>query len=158
MNTWKLIFSSSLIFLSAIAETTPSVGPFYQEAIKIKPNGQLGHVVKKEEVSTPISGAKAWKIAYISSDVNNVRTLATALVVAPVGADVNRKVVAWAHGTTGTAQNNGPSQQENPAVSLNEYFLIGGNSSTDYGLPAIESFIQAGYVVVGTDYQGLGGG
>jgi pimeloyl-ACP methyl ester carboxylesterase len=158
MKTWKLIFSSCLILLSAIAESTPSVGPFYQEVIKIKPNGQLGQIVKKEEISTPIPGARAWKIAYISSDVNDIPTLATALVVAPLGADVNRKVVAWAHGTTGTAQNNGPSQQENPAVPLNEYFLIGGNSSTDYGFPAIESFIRAGYVVVGTDYQGLGGG
>lgn len=158
MRMSKIIFSSGLLLLSGIAETTPSVGTFYQEVAKIKPSGKLGQVVKKEEISTPIAGAKAWKIAYISSDVNNIRTLATALVVAPLGADVNRKVVAWAHGTTGTAQNNGPSQQENPAVPLNEYFLIGGNSSTDYGLPALESFIRAGYVVVGTDYQGLGGG
>ena len=35
---------------------------------------------------------------------------------------------------------------------------MGGNSWTDYGLPAVEEFIKAGYVVVGTDYQGLGGG
>ena len=29
---------------------------------------------------------------------------------------------------------------------------------TDYGLPNVEAFIQEGYVVVATDYQGLGGG
>ncbi|CDR33757.1 alpha/beta fold hydrolase [Criblamydia sequanensis] len=158
MRTWKILFLSSLVFSNAVVETTPSVSPFYQEVAKIKPQGRLGQVVKKEEIFTPIPGAKAWKIAYISSDLNDKPTLATALVVAPLSAGSDRKIVAWAHGTTGTAQNNGPSQQENPAVPLNLYFLIGGNSSTDYGLPALQAFIQAGYVVVGTDYQGLGGG
>ena len=43
-------------------------------------------------------------------------------------------------------------------MPLNEYFLIGGNSWTDYGIPSIEEFIKEGYVVVATDYQGLGGG
>ncbi len=46
----------------------------------------------------------------------------------------------------------------NPAAPLNLYFLPNGNASTDYGVPAIETFIKAGYVVVATDYQGLGGG
>jgi dienelactone hydrolase len=35
---------------------------------------------------------------------------------------------------------------------------VGGNSWTDYGIPAVESFIKEGYVAVATDYQGLGGG
>ena len=46
----------------------------------------------------------------------------------------------------------------NPAQPLNEYFLVGGDSWTDYGLPNVEAFIKEGYVVVATDYQGLGGG
>ena len=135
----------------------PSVARFYHEVAKLQPAGKLGQVLKQEQIATPIAGAVACKIAYISSDVNNKRTLATALVVAPRGAGVNRPVIAWADGTT-SAQNNGPSQEEDPAVPLNEYFLVGGNSWTDYGLPAVEKFIRAGYVVVGTDYQGLGGG
>ena len=66
--------------------------------------------------------------------------------------------MAWAHGTTGAAQNCGPSQVLNPAKDLNEYFLLDGDSWTDYGLQSLEAFIKEGYVVVGTDYQGLGGG
>lgn len=66
--------------------------------------------------------------------------------------------MAWAHGTTGTAQTCGPSQILNPAQPLNQYFLMHGNSWTDFGIPALNSFIKAGYVVVATDYQGLGGG
>ena len=33
-----------------------------------------------------------------------------------------------------------------------------GNSWTDYGIPNVEEFVNEGYVVVATDYQGLGGG
>ncbi|TAK73194.1 MAG: lipase, partial [Gammaproteobacteria bacterium] len=65
---------------------------------------------------------------------------------------------AWAHGTTGTAQSCGPSQILNPTQPLNQYFLMNGNSWTDFGIPAVESFIKSGYVIVATDYQGLGGG
>ncbi len=137
-----------------------SLPPFYEAASKMTPEGKLGQVIKKEEIKTPIAGARAWLIAYISSDIANRKTIATGLVVAPTGKapKEGRPVVAWAHGTTGTAENCGPSQIVNPAVPLNEYFLVGGNSWTDYGLPAVEEFIKAGYVVVATDYQGLGGG
>lgn len=137
-----------------------SVPPFYEAASKISPDGKLGQILKKEDIKTSIPGARAWLIAYVSSDIANRKTIATGLVVAPTGKapKEGRPVVAWAHGTTGTAQNCGPSQILNPAVPLNEYFLIGGNSWTDYGLPSLEQFIKAGYVVVGTDYQGLGGG
>ena len=153
-----LTLAAALSLAGNVASGVPSVTAFYQEAARIKPEGKLGQVVKQEPIATPIPGAVAWKIAYISSDVNNQRTIATGLVVAPAAAGTNRPVLAWAHGTTGTAQNNGPSQEVNPAVPLNEYFLIGGNSSTDYGMPALTQFIAAGYVVVATDYQGLGGG
>jgi pimeloyl-ACP methyl ester carboxylesterase len=137
-----------------------SLPPFYEATSKMAAEGKLGQVIKKEEIKTSIPGARAWLIAYVSSDIANRRTIATGLVVAPVGKapKEGRPVVAWAHGTTGTAENCGPSQILNPAVPLNEYFLVGGNSWTDYGLPAVEEFIKAGYVVVGTDYQGLGGG
>ena len=109
---------------------------------------------------TAIPGAEAWRIAYVSSDVQERKTISTAIVVAPKGPAPKdgRPIVAWAHGTTGTAENCGPSQVPNPAQPLNQYFLIDGNSWTDYGLPAVEDFIRQGYVVVGTDYQGLGGG
>jgi len=134
--------------------------PFYQAASKMTAEGKLGQVIKKEEIRTSIPGARAWLIAYISSDIANRKTIATGLVVAPAGKapKEGRPVVAWAHGTTGTAENCGPSQILDPAAPLNEYFLVGGNSWTDYGLPAVEQFIKAGYVVVATDYQGLGGG
>ncbi len=139
---------------------TVSLSPFYEEAMKLIPAGKLGQVLSKEPISTTIDGANAWRIAYVSSDTLERNTISTALVEAPKG-DVPREgrpIVSWAHGTTGTAENCGPSQVTNPAQPLNEYFLVGGNSWTDYGVPAIETFIKEGYAVVASDYQGLGGG
>jgi pimeloyl-ACP methyl ester carboxylesterase len=137
-----------------------SLPPFYEAVAKIIPDGKLGDIVMNERVPTTIAGAQAWRIAYVSSDIADRKTVVTALLIAPTGEPPpgGRPVVAWAHGTTGTAQNCGPSQVPNPAQPLNEYFLLGGNSWTDYGVPAAEEFIRSGYVLVATDYQGLGGG
>lgn len=142
------------------AHADPPMQPFYAAVMKMAPEGKLGQVIKQEKIATPIKGAQAWKIAYISSDVSGRKTISTGLVVAPTGATPvgGRPVMSWAHGTTGSAQNCGPSQVFDPAVPLNEYFLVGGNSWTDYGIPAADEFIKEGYVLVATDYQGLGGG
>lgn len=150
----------ALCLSSHIVQADPSVSPFYQSAMQMKAAGKLGQVIKKERINTPVQGAQAWRIAYISSDLNDKKTISTGLVVAPISVAPagGRPIISWSHGTTGNAQNCGPSQVENPAQPLNQYFLANGNSWTDYGLPSLEQFIKDGYVVVGTDYQGLGGG
>jgi pimeloyl-ACP methyl ester carboxylesterase len=137
-----------------------SLPPFYQKVTQMKASGPLGKVIAKEKIATKIPGAEAWRIAYISSDINERPTISTGLVIAPKGKAPKggRPILAWSHGTTGTAQNCGPSQVQDPAQELNQYFLIGGTSWTDFGLPAANDFIKLGYVLVATDYQGLGGG
>ena len=151
--------------LAAISVSSPALGevyvpPFYSAVAKMKPEGKLGTIIKREKISTTVPGAQAWRIAYISSDLRDRKTISTGIVVAPTGKAPKggRPVLSWAHGTTGAAQNCGPSQTENPAVPLNQYFIVGGNSWTDYGIPAMEEFIKQGYVIVASDYQGLGGG
>ena len=138
----------------------PPVAPFYEAVMQMAPNGKLGQIIKKEQIKTSVKGAQAWKIAYISSDVGNRKTVVTATIISPLGAvpKEGRSIMAWAHGTTGSAQNCGPSQIIDPTAPLNEYFLANGNSWTDYGIPNVEQFIKEGYVIVATDYQGLGGG
>jgi pimeloyl-ACP methyl ester carboxylesterase len=155
------LLSAALVLASARAQAAePSLPPFYQSVTAMKPLGKLGEVVAKEPVATAIPGARAWRIAHVSSDLLDRPTIATALVIAPEGEApaAGRPVVAWAHGTTGTAQNCGPSQEWDPAQPLNQYFLIGGTAGTDFGVPAADEFIRDGYVLVATDYQGLGGG
>ena len=160
----RILSTVALGSLFAISFSTthanPPMQPFYASAMKMAPEGKLGQVIKQESIATSVKGAQAWKIAYISSDISGRKTISTGLVVSPVGPAPagGRPVMTWAHGTTGSAQNCGPSQVIDPAAPLNEYFLVGGNSWTDYGIPAVEEFIKEGYVLVATDYQGLGSG
>lgn len=160
----KLLFGLFFLlsgFVSASPDFGPvSMGEFYSGLPNVPPEGKLGLLIKHESIATTVSGAQAWKIAYLSSDVNGNKTIATGILVAPLAKSDSHKrpIMAWAHGTTGTAQNCGPSQVLDPAQPLNQYFLMNGTSWTDFGLPAMNAFIKAGYVLVATDYQGLGGG
>lgn len=162
LQKWFCVFFLSSFTFSALA--TPDFGPvdmgdFYASIPELAPSAKLGEVIKLEKIKTTIPKVQAWKMAYVSSDVAGRKTISTAIVAAPEGDfQGKRPVVAWAHGTTGTAQNCGPSQVINPAQPLNQYFLPTGNSWTDFGLPAMKEFINAGYVIVATDYQGLGAG
>ena len=155
-----IAISAALGIFSTAVYADPPMPPFYASVMKISPEGKLGQVISKEKIATSLKGAQAWKIAYISSDVAGRKTIATGTIIAPVGPSPKegRPILAWAHGTTGSAQNCGPSQIIDPTAALNEYFLMGGNSWTDYGIPNGQEFINQGYVVVATDYQGLGGG
>ena len=160
----KLLFTMLLSSLFGVSSTVvlaePSIPPFYAAVTKMTPEGKLGQVIRQEKIATSIKGAQAWRIAYISSDIAGRKTIVTGMVIAPTGSVPagGRPLISWAHGTTGTAQNCGPSQVTDPAVPLNQYFLMSGNSWTDYGVPSVEELIGEGFVVAATDYQGLGGG
>ena len=161
-NVFK-VFLSALFFIGLMplcVQAVPPLPPFYEAVTKMSPEGKLGKIVKQEKIQTSVKGAQAWRIAYISSDVAERKTIATGVIIAPLGSapKEGRPILAWAHGTTGSAQNCGPSQIIDPTAPLNEYFLADGNSWTDYGIPNVEQFIKEGYVIVATDYQGLGGG
>lgn len=157
-----LLFSGScLSSAEAVTDFGPvDMGAFYTSLSQAPADSKLGTVVKSEKIPTTMSGVDVWKIAYVSSDLHDKQTLVTGIIAVPQGdaPASGRPIVAWAHGTTGTAQTCGPSQVLNPAQPLNQYLMPAGNSWTDFGLPAMEAFIKAGYVIVATDYQGLGGG
>lgn len=155
-----IVIGSVLGLNFSAAYADPPMPPFYASVMKMAPEGKLGQIIKKEKIETNLKGAQAWKIAYISSDLAGRKTIATGSIIAPVGPapKEGRPILTWAHGTTGSAQNCGPSQILDPTRALNQYFLPDGDSWTDFGIPNGQEFIDQGYVVVATDYQGLGGG
>jgi len=158
LATVVLAASSSLMPLQA--EPQVYLDPFYAKTSQLNAKGRpLGSLLAAESVASTVPGSKAWRLAYVSSDGANRPTIATALIAipdAPARAG-GRRLVAWAHGTTGTARRCGPSQDAVPAQPLNQYLLSTGTTWSDVGLPAMETLISRGYVIVATDYQGLGG-
>lgn len=113
-------------------------------------------LIHHEQIETSIRGAVAYRIRHHSADVQGKPTESTGLVIAPSTPGENRKVLTWAHGTTGIGDACCPSAQPDPARELVTYFESNSPTQIDYGVPGLQKFIDAGYVVVATDYQGLG--
>ena len=132
----SLLMAVTMGGVSSTRAETPEVAlpPFYKSVTKLSPKGKLGQVLAKESIATAIPGAQAWRIAYVSSDVLERRTISTASVIAPRGPapSKGRPIVAWAHGTRRTAQNC-DHPRRSIGKRLNQYFLVGGNSATMTG-------------------------
>ena len=96
--------------------------------------------------STPMlnapPGMQAWQIRYTSTNDRGRAENVTGVVVAPTGppSRMGRPVLAWAHGTWGVADKCTPSTSSN-------FFEA---------TPGLNAAITRGYVVVATDYAGLG--
>ena len=123
---------------------TAPVGPFYEAPSNLSA-GKQGSVLRTEPITEGVpEGARAWRILYRSTAFDTGKPIAVSGVIfvptgkAPRG---GRPVVAWAHPTTGVASKCAPS--------------IPANGSEDM-IPGLESFLDDGYIVVGTDYPGLG--
>ena len=87
--------------------------------------------------------AEAWRILYTTTREDGVPAVASALVVAPTDrSDEPAPVIAWAHGTTGIARPCAPSVFPNPFEAGSFY--------------ALDDVIDHGWVLVATDYVGLG--
>lgn len=109
-----------------------------------------------EQIDTSISGAVAYRVRYTSQDLRGIPTESTGLVIAPEAPGGDRPVMSWAHGTTGIGDAACPSAQPDPARELTIYFEPGTAAQIDFGIPGLQRWIDDGWVVVATDYQGLG--
>ena len=65
-------------FNASAQSPTVSLDPFYEKAAKLVPDGMLGQVLSKESIATTIPGTDAWRIAYVSSDTQERKTVVTA--------------------------------------------------------------------------------
>jgi alpha-beta hydrolase superfamily lysophospholipase len=124
-------------------ETNPvQPGAFYTPPQSL-PVGAPGTIIRTEELTRGVpKGAKAWRILYTSNDLNDQPIAVSGLVIAPTApADEPREIIAIAPGTQGIYPACAISQ-------LNDPFT--GNFSE------LQTMIDEGFVVVRTDYPGLG--
>ena len=118
--------------------------PFY-EAPDPLPDVPPGTLLRHEPLVDGVDeldGADAYRILYLTEDADGAPRIASGRLFvprtpAPAG---GRPVVSWAHPTTGMGDACAPSRTDNP-VALMDW------------LPAM---IDRGWVVVATDYAGLG--
>ena len=113
-------------------------------------------LISHEQIDTSTKNAVAYRVLYNSYDLRGNATTSSGLVIAPATPGENRKVLSWTHGTTGLGDAACPSAAPDPASELKTYFQSGSTTQYDYGVPGLQQFIDDGWVVVSTDYQGLG--
>lgn len=122
----------------------------------VSPHPSPGTLLHHEPITTAITDANAWRVRYASRDVNGAAHESSGLVIAPAGHGADRPILTWCHGTTGLGDAACPSAQPDPARELVTYFTPEATQQIDYGVPGLQGFIDAGWVVCATDYQGLG--
>jgi alpha-beta hydrolase superfamily lysophospholipase len=123
------------------AATPVQPSAFYTPPTPLSP-GPPGTVIRKELLMDDLPpDAIAWRILYLSTGMNGQPIAVSGTVVAPKAASSSpRPVIAWAHGTVGVLPECGVSHTANPYKQT----------------PVVDLMVREGFVVVATDYPGLG--
>ena len=106
------------------------------------PNAAPGTVIRSETMTAPFPETQAWRVMYTSTGIQGEPIVVTGMVFAPTGPTPpgGRPVVSWSHPTTGLEDQCAPSRAPKPYADVQ----------------GLQQFLELGWVVVATDYQGLG--
>jgi pimeloyl-ACP methyl ester carboxylesterase len=139
MNVLKarIILAALLLFVSTYVGAQPAL-PDEAASVPETP----GEVLRSEPMAGAPAGASAMRIVYRSTDLNGNSIPVSGMLIVPAGPTPSgrRQIVAWAHGTTGVATSCAPSRSAQPFTHV----------------MGLTDLLNAGYVVVATDYPGLG--
>lgn len=102
-----------------------------------------GTVIRVEPLGVKVIGGTALRMLYVSQRPSGDPVASGAMVFLPTSPvpSGGRPVVAWAHGTVGMGNDCAPSRSTNPLSDTNTW---------------LEPMLARGWVVVATDYAGLG--
>lgn len=138
-----VVLALALVAVSAVVHrSVSSPDAFYDPPSPVP--ARPGVLLRSERYTRGIPKQwRAWRILYTTTRDENVPAVASGLVIAsddlPPGP---RPVIAWAHGTTGVARQCAPS-------------LLPSRWNADV-IPGINQALARGWVIVATDYIGLG--
>src|SRR5579859_888606 len=120
----------------------PSGDAFYVPPSPL-PSGSPGDIIWDRPSTSPVSGASAWQVLYLSTTAKGAPTAVSGTVIVPTAAYSGvRPVVAYAAGTQGWGPQCAPSKE-----------IEAGNFDEEF---EINNLLAKGWAVVATDYPGLG--
>jgi acetyl esterase/lipase len=133
---------SLMLFMLALSTASFAQTSFYSTADIDLDAYENGGLLRWEPIDGAPAGATAYRVLYKSEGLRGEAIAVSGVVIVPAGAAPagGRKIVAWAHPTTGVMPKCAPS-------------LARGLFPSIQGL---EEMLQRGYVVAATDYPGLG--
>jgi acetyl esterase/lipase len=141
-------FAVGLALVTAPMPTASAAAPNWSGldarafADRVPAPGALIRTVPLDPALSVTGAARAYRILYSTTDQHNSPAVSTGVVFVPKGQAPQGgwPVIAWAHGTVGLGDDCTPSAQTRSARD-NEY---------------LSHWLDQGYVVVGSDYTGLG--
>lgn len=139
IRTIALIMTLAFVF----AANSPATGqPAFYQASRHEIPGPSGSIIRSEPMLISPTGSTAYRVLYRSRGMNNEPIAVSGIVVVPLGPPPpgGRKVIAWAHPTSGVVPHCGPSR------SASLYLQIMGH----------RAMLARGYAIAATDYPGLG--
>ncbi|EJN06810.1 lipase family protein [Phyllobacterium sp. YR531] len=111
---------------------------------KVPADARRGQIYWVQERSDAPSDSKGWNVIYVTEAVDGSLTYASGEIYIPTRPDGGqRQLVLWNHETAGSQDSCAPSRRS----------LVSA-----YGprIPGLDELLKKGFVVVGSDYQGLG--
>ena len=131
--------SSSAPLAVTMVKGSPDLPDFYGVPDPL-PAGKPGQLIKSENVDAPGLNGSMSRVMYLSTNINGEAIAVTGLILIPTGTAPSGgwPIITWAHGTTGIADACAPSLKPAEFVTV------------------ANGLLDAGYLVVATDYEGLG--
>lgn len=123
------------------AQEQAELAPFYRPPAGWR-DAELGTVFRKQRLGGVPADGRGWRILYRTERSDGAPAVSGGMVFAPSGRvpEAPRPVVAWAHGTVGMGDACAPSRSPTGVEEV----------------PGLALFLEQGWVVVATDYAGLG--
>ncbi|MFT3674207.1 alpha/beta fold hydrolase [Aestuariivirga sp.] len=140
----SLVCAALLLLACVTTAQAKSPDPSFYDATLAEAALPPGTLLKAERMPLPpLYRAKAWRMLYATRDTFGRPIVSSGMAIistVPQRQPGPRKIVAWAHPTTGTKRACAPSLAKTPHKTI-----VG-----------IDEFVSLGYAVVATDYPGLG--
>lgn len=139
----SVVLALGLVAVSAaIHGSSASTTPFYTAPARVP--ARPGVLLRSQLYTDGVpSGYHVWRILYTTTRDEGEPAVASGIVIAAADPPPGpRPVIAWAHGTTGVATNCAPS-------------LLSSRWTRDV-IPGLDRVIRRGWVIVASDYVGLG--
>jgi len=143
MSWHRLICACRSLFAAGIMLLCAASASAQHAPLPLDPGlipGKQGTVISAEPTDGAPQGAVAYRFLYRSTGLHGEPISVSALAVIPTGAPGDRPIVAWDHPTSGIITRCAPS------LARKRYQFI----------PGLRAMIARGWVVVATDYPGLG--
>ena len=136
------IVLTALVLVSCGTTSSKAFSTSFYNTPSSIPSNAPGTVLRFETMNAPFPESQAWRVLYTSTGIDGEPIAVSGMVFAPAGPipPGGRPVVSWAHPTTGIDDQCAPSRSPKP------YDDVQG----------LADFLNLGWVVVATDYQGLG--